>query len=83
MLQQHEMATKLGKIGAFDVLAARDTVSLPQDTDSVIDAQLKNNDPEVDNTLARLAHIYGSEYLKNLSDREMYALYKTHAISGK
>jgi len=83
MIKQHDLATKFGKIGAFDVLAARDIVSLPQDTDAVIEAQIKTNDPAVESTLTRISQIYGAEYLKNLSDTEIYALYKVHSISGK
>jgi len=45
MLLQHELTTSKGKIGAFDVLAARDTVSLLNDSDAIIDAQIKRNDP--------------------------------------
>jgi hypothetical protein len=51
MIQQHEKATKDGKIGGFDVLAARDEVTILGDSDSVIDSQIKKNSSEVDNNL--------------------------------
>ena len=38
MLLQHEITTTQGKIGSFDVLAARDTVAILNDSDAVIDA---------------------------------------------
>ena len=83
MIKQNELATKFGKIGAFDVLTARDTVSLTQDTDKVIEAQIQSGSQEIESNLNRLAEIYGAENLKNMSDREMYGLYKTHAVTGK
>jgi hypothetical protein len=38
MLKQHDQAVSLGKIGSLDVLAARETVNLPQEQDNYIDA---------------------------------------------
>lgn len=84
MIKQHELSTSQGKIGAFDVLAARDEiVSITANQDKVIDAQIKNNDPTVDKVLQQLASMYGSETLKNLSDKEIYSLYKNHSLSSK
>jgi hypothetical protein len=81
MLRQHELATNGGKVGNFDLLAARDAVTLLGDADAVVDAQLRNNDPAVDGVLQRLAGIYGSDYLKSLTDRELFQLYKSHSIT--
>ena len=44
MLKQHDQAVSQGKIGSLDVLAARDAVNLPQETDLFIEGQLKSND---------------------------------------
>lgn len=83
MLKQHDNAVQLGKIGFIDVLAARETVSLPQETDTFIESQLKRDGPDVQKTLSHLASTYGSENLKNLTDREVYNLYKNHAAANK
>jgi|SanBayMetagenome_1026888.scaffolds.fasta_scaffold42509_1 hypothetical protein len=47
MLKQHDQAVQSGKIGGLDILAARDQVHLPQQTDLFIDAQLKTDDAQV------------------------------------
>ena len=83
MVRQHELATTQGKIGQFDVLAARNTVTLLNDSDALIDAQIKRNDPQVDTILQNIANTYGAEHLKALSDRELYSLYKNHASVTK
>lgn len=83
MVRRNEIATSSGKVGQFDVLAARNTVTLLNDSDAAIDSQIKRNDPEVDAILNNIASIYGADHLKNLSDRELYSLYKNHAIAGK
>ena len=83
MLKQHEKSVQLGKIGSFDVLAARDVVNLPQESDFYLDAQLNRDDAEVEKNLSHLAQVYGTENLKNLSDREVYNLYKKHASINK
>lgn len=84
MIRQHEISTSQGKIGQFDVLAARNTVTLLNDSDSIIDAQIKRNDPQVDGILQNIANTYGADHLKSLSDRELYSLYKNHAsVAGK
>jgi len=75
MIRKHELATNQGKIGQFDVLAARNTVTLLNDSDALIDSQIRRNDPEVDAVLANIASIYGAEHLKSLSDRELYSFY--------
>jgi hypothetical protein len=51
MIQQHERATKDGKIGGFDILAARDQVTLLGDSDAVIDSEIKSNSSSVDTKL--------------------------------
>lgn len=83
MIRKHEISTSQGKIGQFDILAARNTVTLLNDSDALINAQIKRNDPEVDAILSNIASIYGAEHLKNLSDRELYSLYKNHANAAK
>ena len=84
MIRQHEISTTQGKIGQFDVLAARNTVTLLNDSDSIIDAQIKRDDPAVENILQNIASKYGADHLKTLSDRELYSLYKNHAsFAGK
>jgi hypothetical protein len=84
MIRQHEISTTQGKIGQFDVLAARNTVTLLNDSDSIIDAQIKRDDPQVENILQNIANKYGADHLKTLSDRELYSLYKNHAsFAGK
>jgi hypothetical protein len=56
MIKQNEMATSSGKIGAFDVIAARDEfASITSNQDKVIDAQIQSNDPQVEKVLQRLA----------------------------
>ena len=81
MIKQHSIATHGGKIGALDSLAARDAVTVLADADVVVDAQIRTGDGAIDQGLSHLAGIYGADHLKNLSDRELYALYKKHAIS--
>ena len=81
MLRQHELSTIGGKIGNFDLLAARDHINLLSDQDSIVDAQLRRSDPSVDNELQRLQTAYGADYLKALTDRELYQLYKSHALA--
>ena len=81
MLKQHEQAVLQGKIGAFDVLAARDVVNLPSESDTFIEAQLNTDSSQVEKNLSHLASIYGHEQLKNMSDREVYSLYKNHAAT--
>lgn len=83
MIRKHELSTSQGKIGQFDILAARNTVTLLNDSDAIIDSQIKRNDPEVDAILSQIAGIYGADYLKTLSDRELYSLYKNHAVASK
>lgn len=83
MMRDHELATKGGKIGQFDLLAARDDVSLIADQDNIIDSQIKKDDPAVNNVLQYLQATYGTDHLKELSDRELYQLYKRHALSSK
>lgn len=83
MIRKHEISTSEGKIGQFDVLAARNTVTLLNDSDALIDSQIKRNDPEVETILSNIASIYGADYLKTLSDRELYSLYKNHALVTK
>ena len=82
MIRQHDLATKNGKIGQFDVLAARDNVTLLNDSDAVIEAQLRSEDPSVDNNLKAIKEIYGEEHLNSLSDTELYKLYKLHMLGG-
>lgn len=55
MLKQHDNAVQLGKIGFIDVLAAREGVSLPQETDTFIESQLNRDGPDVEKTLSHLA----------------------------
>ncbi len=43
MLKQHNQAVSQGKIGAIDILVARDGIHLPQESDIFIEAQLKSN----------------------------------------
>jgi hypothetical protein len=81
MIQQNHQAVTEGKLGGFDLLVARDQVTLLGDSDTVADAQIRSNDPIVDQTLNRLKEIYGEEYLKNITDRELFALYKQHSLS--
>lgn len=83
MIRKHELSTSQGKIGQFDILAARNTVTLLNDSDALIDSQIKRNDPEVDAILSQIASIYGADHLKSLSDRELYSLYKNHAVASK
>lgn len=83
MIRKHELSTSQGKIGQFDILAARNTVTLLNDSDAIIDSQIKRNDPEVDAILSQIAGIYGADHLKTLSDRELYSLYKNHAVASK
>lgn len=64
MLRQHETATKIGKIGAFDLLAAKDEVSLLVDADAVVEAHIRKNDSTMEDMLQRLQSIYGAEHLK-------------------
>lgn len=47
MLKQHDQAVQSGKIGGLDLLATRDQVHLPQQTDFFIEAQLKEDDETV------------------------------------
>lgn len=82
MIKQYDAATKGGKISNIDSIAARDSVTLLGDADVVVDAQIRAEDPTVDQVLSRLAGLYGADHLKSLSDREMYTLYKQHAISN-
>ena len=82
MMRKHELSTKKGKIGQFDVLAGRDNVTLLGDSDAVIDAQIRSEDPRVDSTLQRLQSIYGADHLKTLPDSDLYKLYKLHVMTG-
>lgn len=61
-------------------MLARNNVKLAASHDRVMEAQLEENDPHVDNNLKKLQEVYGKEYLDNLSDRDLYALYRKHAI---
>ena len=81
MLKQHEKSVSEGKIGAFDVLAARDNLNLPSQSDAFVEAQLNTDQAQVEKNLNTLASIYGHDQLKNMSDSEVYALYKNHAAS--
>ena len=81
MIRRHEANTQ-GKIGGANILAARDEITIRNDADRVLDAQLRQDAPEVGALLSRLAGLYGAEQLKSMSDRELYALYKRHALNG-
>lgn len=81
LLQNHELATKGGKLGRLDVLVARDQVTRLSDQDSVIDVQISNDDPQIDQVLQAMQAQYG-EQLKGLSEREVYNLFKQHTLSA-
>ena len=81
MIRRHENNTQ-GKIGGVNVLAARDEVTIRDDSDRVLEAQLRLDAPEVGEQLSRLAGLYGADHLKSLSDGELYNLYKRHALNG-
>ena len=78
-LQTQERDT--GKIGTLDLMAARDQVTILSDTDSVLDAQISSNDKDVVTLLSNLKDIYGADYLKALTDVELYDLFKRHSFA--
>lgn len=53
-------------------------MALLNDADYVLDERISSGD--VDSGLAKLQELYGTDHLKGLSDRELYSLYKQHAI---
>lgn len=81
LIQLNERAVSSGKISQVELLIARDQVNLTQASDDVAEAQIKTDDPIVDKTLDHLKSIYGEEYLKGISDRELYSLFKQHSPS--
>jgi hypothetical protein len=83
MHKQFEQLSKKGSIGALDLLVAKSEANLLSDQDAILDAQLRLNDKEVDDNLKKLADRYGAEHLKNLSDNELYALYKKNSATSQ
>lgn len=81
MIQQNQQYVSGGKISQLDLLAARDQISLAEGTDEVADLQIRTNSPIVDKTLEHLKSVYGEEYLKTITDRELFTLYKQHSPS--
>ena len=51
------------------------------DMDAVLDMQISNDDPEVDQVLRDMQAQYGDQ-LKGLSEREVYNLFKQHSLFG-
>jgi hypothetical protein len=68
--------TKNSSINTIDLLKARAENNQMADQDNILEAQLHLNDPQVDKNLTLLAEKYGQDYLKSLSDKELYSLYK-------
>jgi hypothetical protein len=47
----------------------------------VLDAQISSNHKDVDILLNNLKEIYGADYLKGLTDVELYDLFKRHSFA--
>ncbi len=78
MHQRFTIGTKEGQLSGIQSFVARAEINELVSPDAVIDAQIRTNHPEIDESLKNLQDQYGADYLKKLSDREFYELYKRH-----
>lgn len=81
--QLHSKNSKNGLISTLDLLSAKAEANIIADQDKVIAAQIKLNSNDVDDNLRKLQEKFGAEYLKSLSDKELYNLYKKFAVGGQ
>lgn len=81
--QLHSKNSKNGLISTLDLLSAKAKANIIADQDKVIAAQIKLNNNDVDDNLRKLQEKFGAEYLKSLSDKELYNLYKKFAVGGQ
>lgn len=83
MIKQHELSTKHGKVGHFDLLVSNGDLALSSVKNSSVEMQIIHDDRGIEQGLEQLKQIYGAEALKGISDTELYNLYKRHQASAK